>query len=221
VLASGGKVLGAKIYPFPETTDFSSQLLEAKASGAKVIGLCNAGLDTINCLKQASEFGLVQSGVKMAAMLGYMTDVHSIGLQYGQGLLLTESYYWDLNDRTRRFNDRAKPHVKIWPNMTQAGNYSATLHYLKTVTAMGVAEAKKSGAATVARMKAMPTDDDVFGAGSIREDGRKLHAAYLLEGKKPSESKHEWDVMKLVATTPANEAFRPLSESACPWVKKA
>ena len=221
VLAAGGKVMGANIYPFPETTDFSAQLLQAQASKAKVVGLCNAGTDTVNCLKQAREFGLIQAGVKMAAMLGYMTDVHAIGLESAQGLLLTESYYWDLNDRTRRFNDRAKPHVKLWPNMTQAGNYSAALHYLKTVTAMGPVEAKKSGAATVARMKAMPTDDDVYGAGSIREDGRKLHAAYLLQAKKPSESKHEWDLMKLVATTPADEAFRPLSQSACPLVKKA
>jgi len=221
VTGAGGKVLGANIYPFPETTDFSAQLLQAKASGAKVIGLANAGSDTINCLKQAREFGIVQSGIKMAAMLGYVTDVYSLGLESAQGLLLTESYYWDLNDRTRRFNEKAKPRVKFWPNMTQAGNYSATLHYLKTVTAMGVGEAKKSGAATVARMKAMPTDDDVFGPGKIREDGRKMHPAYLLEAKKPSESKHAWDLMKLVATTPADEAFRPLAEGECPLVKKA
>ena len=221
ITESGGKVLGHNVYPFPETTDFSGPLLQAQSSKAKVLGLANAGSDLINAIKQAKEFGLTQSGMKLAALLAFVTDVHSIGLEAAQGLLLTESYYWDLNDRTRRFNDRAKPHVKVWPNMTQAGNYSATLHYLKTVTTMGAVEAKKSGAATVARMKAMPTDDDVYGPGSIREDGRKMHAAYLLEAKKPSESKHEWDLLKLVATTPAAEAFRPLSESACPWAKKA
>lgn len=221
VTEAGGKVLGANIYPFPETTDFSGPLLQAQASKAKILGLANAGSDLINAIKQAKEFGLTQSGMKLAALLAYSTDVRSIGLEAAQGLLLTESYYWDLNDRTRRFNDKAKPHVKLWPNMTQAGNYSAALHYLKTVTAMGAVEAKKSGAATVARMKAMPTDDDVYGPGSIREDGRKLHPAYLFEAKKPSESKHEWDLLKLVATTPANEAFRPLSQSACPAVKKA
>jgi len=217
--AAGGKVLGANVYPFPETTDFSAQLVQAQASGAKIVGLANAGTDLVNCLKQAKEFGLAQAGLKMAAMLCFSTDIHSIGLEAAQGLQLTESYYWDLNDRTRSFQKRIAPHVKLWPNMTQAGNYSATLHYLKVVTAMGAAEAKKSGAATVARMKAMPTDDDCFGAGKIREDGRKLHPSYLFEVKKPSESKHAWDVFKLVATTPADEAFRPLNQGGCSFIK--
>jgi len=219
--AAGGKVLGANIYPFPETTDFSAALVQAKASGAKILAFANAGTDLVNAIKQAGEFGIVQGGMKLAAMLCYSTDVRSMGLKAAQGLLMTESYYWDLNDRTRAFQNRIQSRVKLWPNMAQAGNYSATLHYLKTVTAMGAAEAKKSGAATVARMKAMPTDDDVFGPGRIREDGRKLHPSYLFEVKKPSESKHEWDLLKLVATTPADEAFRPLSESACPLVRKA
>jgi branched-chain amino acid transport system substrate-binding protein len=221
ITAAGGKVLGANVYPFPETTDFSGPLLQAKASGAKVIGLASAGADTVNCIKQAREFGIVQSGVKMASLLFASTDVRAVGLEAAQGLQMTEAYYWDLNDRTRRFNDKAKGQMRLWPNSFQAGNYSAALHYLKAVTAMGAAEAKKSGRAVVERMKAMPTDDDCFGAGKIREDGRKIHPAYLLEVKKPSESKHEWDLLKLVATTPAEETFRPLSETACPLVKKS
>ena len=220
VTEAGGKVLGASVYPFPETTDFSGPLLQAQASKAKILGLANAGSDLINAIMQAREFGLAQSGMKLAALLAYSTDVRSIGLEAAQGLLLTESYYWDLNERTRAFQNRIKSRVALWPNMAQAGNYSATLHYLKTVAAMGAVEAKKSGAATVARMKAMPTDDDCFGPGRIREDGRKMHPAYLFEVKKPSESKHDWDLLKLVATTPPDEAFRPLSESACPLVKK-
>ncbi len=222
VLDSGGKVLGANVYPFPETTDFSAPLLQGKASGAKVIGLANAGLDTVNCIKQAKEFGIIESGTKMAALLAYSTDIRAIGLQTAQGLLMSEAYYWDLNDRTRKFNERAKPHVKLWPNSAQAGNYSATLHYLKIVTAMGAAEAKKSGKAVVDAMKKVQTDDDVFGSGGvIREDGRKIHPSFLFEAKKPSESKHEWDLLKLVSTTPADQAFRPLSEGGCALVGKA
>lgn len=218
IQAAGGTVKGSSVYPFPETTDFSAYLLKAQASGAKVIGLCNSGSDTVNCIKQAREFG-VTNAAKLAGMLMFSTDVRAIGLQTAQGLLLSEAYYWDLNERTRKFNDRIKPHVSLWPNMCQAGDYSATLHYLKVVKEMGVAEAKKSGAATVARMKAMPTDDDVFGVGRIREDGRKLHPVYLLEAKKPSESRHEWDLLKVVATTPADEAFRAMSEGGCALVR--
>lgn len=216
VAEAGGKVLGANVYPFPETTDFSAPLLQARASGAKVVGLCNAGTDTVNCIKQSREFGLAEAGVHMAALLCYSTDVRAMGLDAAQGLLLSEAFYWDLNDRTRAWMERIKPKIALWPNSAQAGNYSCTLHYLKTVTAMGVAEAKKSGAATVARMKAMPTDDDCFGAGGvIRADGRKIHPVYLFEVKKPSDSKHDWDLMKQVAVTPAEQAFRPITDGGC------
>ena len=215
---NGGKILGGRLYPFPETSDFSAPLVEAKASGAKILGVSGAGGDLINIVKQAHEFG-VQTSMRIAALIAYSTDIHAIGLEIAQGLRLSETYYWDLNDRTRSFQNRIKDKVKLWPNMSQAGNYSCTLHYLKAVQAMGVAAAAASGAATVARMKAMPTDDDCFGSGRIREDGRKIHPVYLFEVKSPSESKHEWDLYKLVATTPAEEAWRPLSEGACPLVK--
>jgi branched-chain amino acid transport system substrate-binding protein len=218
ITAAGGKVLGSSVYPFPETTDFSSMLLLAQASGAKVLGLCNSGGDTINCIKQAHEFGLTNT-MKIAAMLMYNSNVHALGLETAQGLRLTESFYWDLNPRTRAFMERIKPKTpNQWPNMVQAGDYAATLHYLKTVADMGVVEAKKSGAATVARMKAMPTDDDCFGQGHIREDGRKIHPSYLFEAKSPAESSGPWDGLKLIATTPADEAFRPLSQGGCSLV---
>jgi len=181
----GAKVLGTVKYPFPETTDFSAMLVSAQASGAKVLGLANAGGDTENCIKQAQEFGLMKT-MKVAALLIQSTGVHSLGLPTSQGLRWSESYYWDLNDRTRAFNDRVKGKTPngIYPNMTQAGNYGAVLHYLKAVADMGVAAAKADGRAAVARMKAMPTDDDCFGPGRIREDGRALHPRYLLEAKK-------------------------------------
>jgi branched-chain amino acid transport system substrate-binding protein len=218
VTAAGGKVLGSSVYPFPETTDFSSLLLQAQASGAKVLGLCNSGGDTINCIKQAHEFGL-NGTMKIAAMLMYNSNVHALGLETAQGLRLTESFYWDLNPRTRAFMDRIKPKTpNQWPNMVQAGDYAATLHYLKAVADMGVGEAKKSGAATVARMKAMPTDDDCFGQGHIREDGRKIHPSYLFEAKAPAESTGPWDGLKLIATTPADQAFRPLDKGGCSLV---
>jgi branched-chain amino acid transport system substrate-binding protein len=216
----GAKVLGGVRYPFPETTDFSSLLLAAQASGAKVLGLANAGGDTQNCIKQAQEFGLMKS-MKVAALLIQSTGVHALGLATAEGLRWSESYYWDLNDRTRAFNDRVKSKTPngIWPNMAQVGNYGAVLHYLKAVADMGVAAAKADGRAVVARMKAMPTDDDCFGPGRIREDGRALHPCYLFEAKKRSESKQEWDVAKVLATTPMDEAFRPLNEGHCPLVK--
>ena len=216
---AGGKVLGSASYPFPDTSDFSNLLVQAQASGAKVLGLCNSGTDTINCIKQAREFGLMTS-MKVAAMLMYNSNVHALGLETAQGLLLTESYYWDLNDRTRAFNERIKPKTpNQWPNMVQAGCYASTLHYLKAVADMGIGPAKASGAAAVARMKAMPTDDDCFGAGLIREDGRKIHPSYLFQAKSTAESKQPWDGLKLVATTPADQAFRPMSEGGCPLVK--
>jgi branched-chain amino acid transport system substrate-binding protein len=218
ITAGGGKVIGAQLYPFPETTDFSGPLLKAQASGAKILGMCGAGTDLVNVVKQAHEFGLTRT-MSIAALVAYSTDARSIGIELAQGLRLSESYYWDLNDRTRAFQNRIKDKVALWPNMSQAGNYSCTLHYLKAVADMGAAEAKKDGAATVARMKKMPTDDDCFGPGRIREDGRKIHPSYLFEVKKPSESKHDWDLYKLIGTTPAEEAFRPLSENACPLVR--
>ena len=219
VTEAGGKVLGSSAYPFPQTTDFSAMLLQAQASGAKVLGLCNSGGDTINCIKQAHEFGLNNS-MKIAAMLFYNSNVHALGLETAQGLLLTESYYWDLNDRTRKF--QARIHDKTpnqWPNMVQAGDYASTLHYLKAVKDMGLAAAKADGRAAVARMKAMPTDDDCFGPGKIRDDGRKVTPSYLFQAKAPSESKGGWDGLKLVATTPADQAFRPESEGKCTMVK--
>jgi branched-chain amino acid transport system substrate-binding protein len=217
--AAGGKVLGAGIYPFPATTDFSNLLVQAQASGAKVLGLCNSGADTVNCIKQAQEFGLTRT-MKVAAMLMYNSNVHALGLETSQGLLLTESYYWDLNDRTRAFNERVRPKTpNQWPNMVQAGCYAATLHYLKAVADLGVAAAKASGRDAVARMKALPTEDDCFGAGTIREDGRKIHPSYLFQAKTPAESHGPWDGLKLIATTPASEAFRPMGEGGCALLK--
>jgi branched-chain amino acid transport system substrate-binding protein len=220
IAGAGANVLGSVRYPFPETTDFSAMLIRAQASGARVLGLANAGGDTENCIKQAQEFGIM-SKMKVAALLIQSTGVHALGLPTAQGLLYSESYYWDLNDRTRAWNDRVKGKTPngIWPNMTQAGDYGVTLHYLKAVNDMGVAAAKADGRAVVARMKAMPSDDDCFGPGRIRADGRALHPVYLFQVKAPGESKHPWDVAKVVATTPSEEAFRPLNEGGCPLVK--
>ena len=218
VEAAGGRVLGSQLYPFPETTDFSALLVKAQASGAKILGICGAGADLINIIKQAHEFGLPQT-MNLAAMVAYTTDIRSVGTEMAAGIRLSETYYWDLNERTRGFQKRIQPKVTLWPNMAQAGDYSCTLHYLKTVKDMGAAQAKVSGADTVARMKAMPTDDDCFGPGRIREDGRKITPAYLFEVKRPAESKHEWDLYKLIGTTPAEDAFRPLSDNACPLVR--
>jgi branched-chain amino acid transport system substrate-binding protein len=217
VTAAGGKVLGGVRTPFPGTTDFSSYLLQAQASGAKVIGLANAGADTSNCIKQAKEFGITAT---LGGLLVFISDIHSLGLEVCQGLVLSESFYWDLNDRTRAFSERL---WKRMPNrragMANAGPYSSTLHFLRAAQAMGPAEAKKSGAALVAQMKRMPTDDDVHGQGMIREDGRKIHPAYLFQVKKPAESKGAWDYYKLLGTTPADEAFRPLKDGGCVLVK--
>ncbi|HET6307464.1 MAG TPA: ABC transporter substrate-binding protein [Rhodopila sp.] len=220
VTKAGGKILGSAAYPFPETTDFSAHLIRAQSSGAKVLGLCMAGLDTENCIKQAREFGLNNS-MEIAALLIQARGVRALGLETAQGLRWSESYYWDLNDRTRGWNERVRKKTPngLWPGMTQAGNYGLTMHYLKAVAAMGVTAAKADGRAVVDRMKAMPTDDDCFGPGKIRVDGRALHPVYLLEAKKPSESKQSWDVAKVIATTPMDEAWRPLNEGGCPLVK--
>ncbi|GAN76137.1 ABC transporter branched-chain amino acid permease [Acidisphaera rubrifaciens HS-AP3] len=220
VRAAGGKVLGSVRYPFPDTTDFSSFISQAMSSGANVLGLANAGADSVNCMKQAHEFGLRKSGMRLAPMLSFITDIHALGLDVAQGITLTESFYWNLNDRTRAFAKRLQPKMgNFMPNQAQASAYSSVLHYLKVAAAMGPAEAKRSGAATVARMKAMPTDDDAFGPGKIRIDGRGLFPAYLFRVKTPAESRGEWDLYDLVATTPADQTAVPLSESACPLVK--
>ena len=215
--AAGGRVLGGARTPFPATTDFSSFLVQAQASRAKVIGLANAGSDTTNCIKQAAEFGITRRGVKLAALLMFITDVHSLGLQTAQGLVCTESFYWDLNDRTRAFTRRvlAAMPQQSRPTMGQAGCYSGVLHYLKAAADMGVAAAKASGIDAVARMKAMPTDDDAMGTGSIRSDGRRIAPSYLFEVKTPAESRGPWDYYKLLQTTPAEEAYRPVAEGGC------
>ena len=218
VEAAGGHVIGSRAYPFPDTTDFSGLLAQAQSSGAKVLGLANSGNDTINCIKQAHEFGLNKT-MRIAAMLFYNSNVHALGTEMAQGLLLTESFYWDLNPRTRAFMDRARPKVgDRCPNMVQAGCYGAALHYLKAVADLGAAGAKADGRAAVDRMKAMPTDDDAFGQGRIRADGRKLHPSILFQAKAPGEDKGGWDLLNPVATTPADEAFRPESEGGCPLV---
>lgn len=217
VTANGGKVLGKVRTPFPGQ-DFSSFLLQAQASKAKVIGLANAGGDTINSIKQAAEFGITKGGQNLAGLLVFITDVHSLGLPTAQGLVLTESFYWDLNDGTRAFaKEFAAANKGRMPSMVQAGVYASVLHYLKAVEAL---KSDADGVKVVDKMKEMPTDDRLFGKGSIRVDGRKIHDAYLFEVKKPGESKGAWDYYKLRATIPAAEAFRPLSQSECPLVKK-
>ena len=219
VTANGGKVLGDAKHPI-NTSDFSSFLLQAQSSKAKVIGLANAGGDTDNAIKQASEFGIVAGGQKLAALLLFINDVHSLGLKTAQGLTFTESFYWDLNDGTRawskRFAERASNHAM--PSMTQAGNYAAVLHYLKALEALG--GNPHDGAKVVAKMKEIPTDDPLFGKGPLRADGRRLIPAYLFEVKKPEESKYPWDYYKQIATIAAEDAAKPLEASDCPLVKK-
>ena len=212
--------MGAVRTPFPGTSDFSSFLVQAMAARPKVIGLANAGSDTINCIKQAAEFGLARRGMRLASLLMFLPDVHALGLQTAQGLVCTETFYWDLNERTRAFSARVRPHIgQNALCMNHAGGYACVVHYLKAVADMGVAAAKANGAEAVARMKAMPCDDDCFGQGSIRPDGRKLHPAYLFEVKKPEESRGPFDYYKLLQTTPGAEAFRPLGEGGCALVR--
>jgi branched-chain amino acid transport system substrate-binding protein len=214
---NGGKVLGKVRHPI-NTNDFSSFLLQAQSSKAKVIGLANAGGDTINSIKQAAEFGIVKGGQSLAGLLVFATDINALGLQTAQGLVLTETFYWDLNDDTRAWTKRWLAERNVpgkYPAMNQAGVYAGTLHYLKAVLAL---KSPADGKAVVAKMKEMPTDDPLFGKGPIRVDGRKLHPAYLFEVKKPSDSKYPGDFYKLRATIPAAEAFRPLNEGNCPLV---
>jgi len=215
---NGGKVLGKVRHPFPGT-DFSSFLLQAQASKAKIIGLANAGGDTINSIKQAAEFGIVKGGQNLAGLLVFLPDVKAIGLATAQGLIFTESWYWDMNDTNRKWAERyaALHPKKIYPTMIHAGVYAAVTHYLKALEAL---KSDADGKAVVAKMKEIPTDDPLFGKGTIRPDGRKIHDMYLFEVKKPAESKGPWDLYKLRATIPAAEAFRPLAEGNCPLVAK-
>jgi branched-chain amino acid transport system substrate-binding protein len=217
--ANGGKVVGSVNVPL-NTSDFSSYLLQAQNSKAKIIGLSNAGGDTTNSIKQAHEFGIVAGGQKLAGLLLFISDVNALGLEVAQGLQLTGTFYWDHNDQTRafskRFSERMKNHAE--PTMVQAGVYSSVIHYLKTLDALG--GNPHDGAKVVAKMKEIPTDDPIFGKGSIREDGRVIHPAYLFEVKTPAESKYPWDYYKVVATIPGEEAFRPLAQGECPLVKK-
>ncbi len=213
----GGKVMGSVAYPFPGTSDFSSYLLQAQNSGANVLGMANAGSDTINTIKQAKEFGI---NLTLAALLLFISDVHALTLDVAQGIALTDSFYWDHNDRTRAFANRLKPKFPTArPTMVHAGNYSCVLHYLKVAMQAGVPFMKGSGTAVVEKLKAMPTDDDCFGKGLIRADGRKIHPSYLWKIKKPSESKGPWDYYAPISTTPADEAFRPLKDGGCSLIK--
>jgi branched-chain amino acid transport system substrate-binding protein len=215
ITKSGGKVLGSTKHPI-SATDFSSFLLSAQSSKAKVIGLANAGGDTINSIKAAADFGIVSGGQSLAGLLIFISDIHALGLQTAQGLVLSESFYWDLNDGTRAFSKRfAERNGGKMPTMVHAGVYAGTLHYLKAVEALK----DKDSAKVMAKMKEMPTDDPLFGKGQIRADGRKIHPMYLFEVKKPSESKGEWDLYKLVSTIPIEQAFRPINEGGCPLVK--
>src|SRR5690242_1964003 len=215
VKAAGGKVVGDVKVPL-NTQDFSSFLLQAQSSKAKIIGLANAGGDTINSIKQAAEFGIVKGGQNLAGLLVFLTDVHSLGLPTAQGLILTTTFYWDLNDQTRAFAKRfAAANGGKYPTMVHAGVYAGVLHYLKAVEALK----SDDGTKVVAKMKELPTDDPLFGKGTIRADGRKIHPAYLVEVKKPAESKYPWDYYKIRATIPADQAFRPLNAGECPLVK--
>ena len=219
VTSNGGNIAGGVKHPL-NTSDFSSFLLQAQASKAKVIGLANAGGDTSNAIKQASEFGIIQGGQKLAALLMFITDVHAIGLPVAQGLSFTETFYWDMNDQTRAFSKRFQERIrnKQVPTMSQAGVYSSLIHYFKALEALG--GNPHDGVKVVAKMKEMPTDDALFGKGSIQPNGRKIHPAYLFEVKKPAESKGPWDYYKTVSTIPAEEAFTPLAKSTCALLKK-
>ncbi|MGP8121281.1 MAG: ABC transporter substrate-binding protein [Xanthobacteraceae bacterium] len=219
VEANGGRVIGSVRHPL-NTPDFSSFLLQAQSSKAKVIGLANAGGDTANAIKQASEFGLTKGGQKLAALLLFITDVHSLGLTIAQGLNFTDSFYWDMDDNTRAFSRRFQERTRNrqMPTSAQAGVYAALLHYFKVIDAMG--GNPHDGKMVIDGMKQRPTDDPLFGVGSIQPNGRKIHPAYLFEVKTPSESKGPWDYFKVIAKIPAEEAFMPLSESKCPLLRK-
>jgi branched-chain amino acid transport system substrate-binding protein len=216
VVKSGGKVLGKVRHPFPGT-DFSSFLLQAKASKAKIIGLANAGGDTINSIKQASEFGIVEGGQKLAGLLIFINDIHALGLKTAQGLIFTDPWYWDQNDTNRAFAREYFAALGRMPGYTVVGVYSAVIHYLRAVEALG---SHADGKAVIAKMKELPTEDRLMGKGYVRVDGRKIHPMYLFEVKTPEESMAPWDYYKQLATIPAEEAWRPLDQSECPLVKK-
>ncbi|MGF6434214.1 ABC transporter substrate-binding protein [Bradyrhizobium elkanii] len=214
VRAAGGKVLGSARHPL-NTPDFSSFLLQAQASKAKIIGMANGGADTINTIKQASEFGIVAGGQNLAGIVMFISDIHSLGLKLAQGLIITEAYYWDLNDRTRAFGKRFFERMKRMPTMNQAATYSATLHYLNAVKAAGTKETKQ----VLAKMRATPVRDAFTDNGVVREDGRMVHSMFLFEVKKPEESKAPWDYYKVLAEVPGDQAFRPLKDGGCPLIK--
>ena len=214
VLANGGKVLGKVKAPFP-TSDFSSFMLQAQQSKAKIIGLANAGGDTINAIKTAGEFGIVQAGQNLAGLLVFITDIHSLGLKTSQGLIFTAPWYWDLNDNSRAWAKEFNEANKHYPSYTVAGVYSSVIHYLKAIEALG---SHADGKAVIAKMKELPTEDKLLGKGTIRADGRKIHDVYLVEVKKPEDSKYPWDYYKILATIPAAEAFRPIDQGGCPMI---
>jgi branched-chain amino acid transport system substrate-binding protein len=219
VTANGGNVLGSVSHPL-NTSDFSSFLLQAQASKAKVVGLANSGGDTTNAIKQASEFGIVSGGQKLAALLLFITDVHSLGLKIAQGLTFTETFYWDMNDQTRAWSKRFQKQSPkgAMPAMVVAGVYAEVSHYLKAMDALG--SNPHDGAKVVAKMKEIPTDDPLFGNGPLRADGRRIIPAYLFEVKKPEESKYPWDYYKLIGTISAEDAAIPIEKSECPLLKK-
>ena len=219
ILANGGKIVGGVKHPL-NSSDFSSFLLQAQSSKAKIIGLANAGGDTTNSIKQAAEFGIVKGGQKLAALLLFITDVKAIGLETAQGLNFTETFYWDQNDQTRAFSKKFAARMKNGapPSMVQAGVYAGLMHYFKALEALG--GNPHDGVKVVDKMKSIPTDDPLFGKGEIQPNGRTIHSAYLFEVKKPAESKGPWDLYKLVGTVPGDQAFTPLSESKCAMLKK-
>jgi branched-chain amino acid transport system substrate-binding protein len=222
VTAAGGKVVGQALMPFPGTTDFSNALVQGRASGANVIGLANGGTDTVNCIKQAHEFGIIKGGQKVAALIFLLPDVHGVGLEDAQGVLLTDAFYWNMNDKTREFGHRfAKRFGGAMPSSDQAGQYSAITNYLKAAAAIGVDKAKASGRAVFAHMRAKPFEDPLFGECTVRIDGQVVHKMYLFQVKTPAESKEPWDYLNLLRTIPAAQAFRPLDEGGCPLVTKS
>ena len=217
---AGGQVAGRVFYPFPNTTDFSSFLLQAVSSGAKVLGIGAAAGDLQAALKQANEFGIRRRGLQVTSLITFITDIHSVGLESTQGLVLTEGYYWDLNDRTRAFHERVRSRTpRNCPNQEHAATYSGVLHYLKAVAELGPARAKASGRDTIEVMRRMPTDDDCFGPGRVREDGRKIHPIHLFAVKAPNESRGPWDYYRHLSTIPTEEAFRPVAEGGCPTLR--
>jgi len=212
---AGGKIVGSSKHPL-NTADFSSFLLQAQSSKAKIVGMANGGGDTINTIKQASEFGIVAGGQKLAGIVMFISDIHSLGLKMAQGLIITEAYYWDLNDRTRAFGKKFYDKMKRMPTMNQAATYSGVLHYLKSVQAAGTRATKP----VLAKMRETPIRDAFTDNGVLREDGRMVHSMFLLEVKKPEESKYPWDYYKVLAEVPGDQVFRPMKDGGCQYVKK-